>query len=363
MFNFGRIEHLCRKIGVNERDMEETLDDFDTNPDAVIREFTVWPADPAKKSRDVISAYGKFRKIQQRLYHRLFQPRFHANRWSHGSVKARSAVTNARAHIGNTFAYVTDVSGFFPTISCKRVNKFFVDQNCFYTVAGALTRLCTYDFHLALGLITSPILANELFKPIDRRIAHACRKMNLTYTRFVDDIAISGKYDLQTSGIHGVVTNIVERNGFKLAQEKTEWGRLDGDITITGIRTKKHHLDASKAYVAELERIIADHINLAEDNDFTGPLLTEGELFGKCYFVIGLNSGRRRSLLGKLKTIDWKTIYEHAGERGLVRRREKVQRRGEPRPSCIEQLVTPSRAKNSEVSTKTTNIDASVAPF
>lgn len=356
MFNFGRVAHLCRTIGVDERALMETLDDFDTNPDAVVHELTLWPADPAKRPRDVIAVRGQWRRIQYRLYHQLFQRRFDTSRWSHGGVTGRSPQTNARPHIGNTHAYVTDVSGFYPTISCNRVNRFFLSQACRYKVARVLTRLCTYDFHLALGLITSPILANELFRPIDECIAHACGRMKLTYTRYVDDITISGKYDLRASGIHGVVTDIVERNGFKLAEKKTDWGRLDRDITITGLRTKKHHLDVSKKYVTELERLIADHASLADNGEFTGPLLTEGELFGKSCFVFGVNRGRRRSILGKLKTIRWDAVIEHAVERELVRRRKQLQRRGEEQPDCIERLAAAE-------SMRTAKIDSSIIPF
>ena len=312
MFNLGRLAHLSQVIGVDERVIQEVLDDFDTNPDALVRELTLWPADPSKKPRNVIAVRGHWRMLQRRLYLKLFLPRIAPSAFSHGGVKGRSAATNARAHIGNPFAFLTDVSGFFPSISCHRVNQFFLHQACSYDVARILTRLCTYDFHLALGLVTSPILANELFKPIDRRIADACRKMRLTYSRFVDDITISGKFDLEQSGIRAVVRNIIERHGFKLAANKTGFGRLDQGVTITGVRLKKYHLNAPKKYVEELERLIADHTSLAQNGEFTGPLLLESELFGKGHFVCGMNPGRRRSILSKLKAIEWDNLMKNA---------------------------------------------------
>jgi RNA-directed DNA polymerase len=322
VFNIGKTAGLCRMIDVDERILMETLDDFDTNPDAIVRELTLWPADPTKKPRDIIAIRGQWRRIQRRLYSQLLLPRLIPSKVSHGGVKERDPTTNAKAHLGNQYAYVTDVSGFYPSISIRRVNSFFLDQRCSPKVASVLTRLCTYDYHLAIGLITSPILANEMFKSIDLHIARACRKMKLTYTRFVDDLTISGMYDLRKSGVHGVVEDIVARHGFKLAEAKTDWGKLDGDIAITGIRLKNRHLDASKQYVAELERTLADHASLAVDGEFNGPLLTEGEMFGKCHFVCRVNPGRRRSIFSKLKTIKWDALFRIAVDRELVRRRK-----------------------------------------
>jgi RNA-directed DNA polymerase len=340
VFDLGGLAHLSRVLCVEERLIKEVLDDFDTNPDSLVHELTLWPADPNKKPRDVIAVRGRWRMLQRRLYLKLFLPRMAASAFSHGGVRGRSPATNARAHRGNAYAFVTDVSGFFPSISCGRLNKFFLRQACSYEVARVLTRLCTYDFHLALGLVTSPILANGLFKPIDTCIANVCRKMKLTYTRFVDDITISGKFDLEPSGIRGVVENIVERHGFKLVADpkKTHCGSLDRDITITGVRLKKYHLDAPKKYVQELERLIADHASLAQGGEFTGPLLMESELFGKSHFVCALNPGRRRSILGKLKAIEWDKVMKNAEARSLVRRQNRLQPRGGERPDYLEEL-------------------------
>src|SRR5262249_20589174 len=152
----------------------------------------------------------------------LLLPKLHPTKCSHGGVRRRSPLTNARAHLGNTFAFVADISGFFPAISISRVYEMFCRHACRAEVARMLTRLCTFDYHLAIGLVTSPIIANEIFRPIDERIEHACRRMNLVYTRFMDDITISGKFELSDSGIHASVRNIIERHGFKLADEKTD---------------------------------------------------------------------------------------------------------------------------------------------
>jgi len=179
MLNLGRLKHLAGALGIEREKLLIMLDDFDRDPRSLVKELKVWPADRKKKSRDVINLRKPWRLLQERIYLKLLLPRLVATRHSHGGVKGRIAATNARAHIGNRFAFVTDVAGFYPSIRCRRVSRVFTDHGCGYDVARALTKLCTYNHHLALGLITSPILANEIFKEVDIDIARACQKMGL----------------------------------------------------------------------------------------------------------------------------------------------------------------------------------------
>jgi len=363
MFNLGRLENIAESLGLRPSFILGVLDDFETNPTNLVKELTLWRSDPTKKPRDVISLQTPLRLVQNRIYTKLLLPQFRPLRCSHGGVRRRSPTTNARMHVGNTFAYVTDICGFYPAISCSRVNQLFLRQACTYDVARILTRLCTYDFHLALGLITSPILANEIFKPIDRRLVDACRKMGLVYSRFVDDITISGKFDIEDSGVASLVRDVIEQHGFALAKDKTKCGRLKGDIIVTGVRINGDHLDASKEFVLELERLLSDHASLAQDGRFDGPLFLEGELFGKALYACNLNSGRRRSILGKLKTIDWSAIMRNAISRNLCRTRDRLAPRGEPRPASLEPLPGRAGAEAVRRYYETTPVDNSVPPW
>ena len=368
MLNLGRLKNLADGLGLSPDFISGVLDDFDSDPDSLVCELTLWPADSSKKLRDVIALRKRWRLIQKRIYLKLLLPRLKPSRYSHGGVRGRSPATNARVHIGNTFGFVADISGFFPSISCRRVNDFFLGQACSYGVAKILTRLCTYDFHLALGLMTSPIIANEIFRPIDARIAHACRKMDkrLAYSRFIDDITISGNFDSETSGIEEVVRSIINRHGFSLADSKTDCDEFAKNrISITGIRVKRGHLDPSGEYMKELDRLITDHANLSNNEEFIGPLLLRPELYGKVHYACAINPGRRSSLLGRLKEIDWTKLSAHAHERGLVKYRNRLARRGEPRPDCSEPLSVANTSNSHTVVSDLleTGEDPTIAPF
>ena len=124
-----------------------------------------------KRPRDVIAITGDWRRIQARLYRRIFSPRIDVSQISYGGVSGRGIKPNALAHSKNTFLYVADVSDFFRSISNDRIFRLFRKQlGCSPTVARLLTKLCTFDYHLALGLVTSPILSDEVLRPIDWRL-------------------------------------------------------------------------------------------------------------------------------------------------------------------------------------------------
>jgi hypothetical protein len=132
VLNLGRLEHLAAALGMTEPELRTLLDDFDENPGSLVRELTIWPRDPNKKPRDVISLRRPWRVVQQRIYAKLLLPNLKPTRFSHGGVKKRNAATNARAHIGNKFALVTDISNFFPSIKCGSVGRVFREQACEY---------------------------------------------------------------------------------------------------------------------------------------------------------------------------------------------------------------------------------------
>src|SRR5690606_23911950 len=143
---------------------------------------------------------GKLRTVQYRIYRRLFLPALKPSDQSHGGVPKRHIKTNAEPHLNSGLAFTTDISSFYPGIHHTRVYRLFSSTlGCCPDVAPVLTGLCTHRHHLAPGLPTSPILAAQLMRPVDGRISALCARLGLIYTRFVDDISISGNFDLGDS--------------------------------------------------------------------------------------------------------------------------------------------------------------------
>lgn len=300
--------------------------------------------DPEKaKIRMVISPQGPLRHVQSSLHRNVFRGRLRHSRFSYGGVPGRNARMNASRHIGSRFVYTTDLADYFPSIAWWRVESIFVrDLGCSAEVGKLLARLCTYDGHLAQGLITSPILADYAVRQVDARIAGLCRQHEMMFTRFVDDVSISGRFalDRDDSGLVALVRRIITEGGFEIAGHKEQSGRLDGlGITITGLQISKSKLDVQASYVERLIAHLDRHHAFSRGGDLAGPLFARGQLAGRIEYVCNVNPKWKRHLRPRLGAIDWPTLTSRATEAGMLVCRKRLVRR--PTAACEPVPATP----------------------
>jgi hypothetical protein len=324
---------LATKLGVTREQLERILE----NAEDYYEQLTLH--DPAKpdKPRNVVDVSGILRTLQSRFYRRLLLPRLPVSPFSHGGVCGRNIKTNFVPHANSAFVFKADISNFYPSIHRVRVYRLFVEQfRCVPNVARLCTKLCTYDNHLALGLVTSPILADQVLNPIDVRIDGACRKVGLVYTRFVDDITISGPYDLKKSGVPRLVGDILRENGFRIHPEKRQFGKLVDGMAVTGIRlNQRKHLDVQHEYADELERQLAAANSLERGERIERPYYTKAQISGRVHFVRWVNPDRGAKLLRQYRSIRWSAVEAAAKAQGLVVFKKQVTKRGQ-RPQPIK---------------------------
>lgn len=118
-----------------------------------------------------------------------------------GYVQNRNIATNARAHVGNDVLLKLDFRDFFPSISVQdwraraRSTKvaevldedlYIYDKLLFW---GQGTRLPKC---LSIGAPTSPTLSNIILFGVDEALNGYASDLHLVYTRYADDIAVSG---------------------------------------------------------------------------------------------------------------------------------------------------------------------------
>jgi hypothetical protein len=115
------------------------------------------------------------------------------------SSHRRNAVSNAQRHVGRSYLAKIDIADFFGSLRHEHVLKVFeenrlIDREC----ARLLALLCTIPderelrAYLPQGAPTSPMISNLSLQRFDEEMATACDDLGLTYTRYADDIAISG---------------------------------------------------------------------------------------------------------------------------------------------------------------------------
>ncbi len=323
MLQIRQTKHLLSALEV----AADKLTDILKSPEQFYEELLL--RDPAKpdKPRIVINVVGEMRALQSRLYRRILLPKLQPSVHSHGGIKGRSIKTNAEPHLGRGYVFKTDIKSFYPSVHRTRVYQLFLKRfECSPDVARFCTQICTYKHHLALGLITSPILADQVLSRVDRRIGGACENSGLVYTRFVDDITISGPFNLEKAGFAKLVERILREDGFTANPKKHLYGQMSDDLTVTSLRELRGHLDVRREYLIELNRQLEDAGRLSRNEGFDGPYFTRSQILGRVRFVSWVNPGRRRRLLKKYRSISWKAVEKYARRNKFVSLRTQLSR-------------------------------------
>lgn len=111
-----------------------------------------------------------------------------------GFVKGRNIKTNALFHVNNKYILTLDIRNFFPSISKQIIANALIEKIGIDSVsAGLISGLCTVNGYLPQGAPTSPVLSNIVMDHIDLQIIKYCNSKRVVYSRYADDLAISGK--------------------------------------------------------------------------------------------------------------------------------------------------------------------------
>lgn len=311
MLNLRTAEETASLLGCTEDLLWETT----RRVDALSVKLTITDLTrPDKKPREVYDPIGPLRALQKNA----FLPRLDRFSKSHGGVRGRSQLTCVTEHANQQFVCCADIQSFYPSIHFERIRGLFLRLGCSEEVALILTRLCTHHNRLEQGFITSPILADRLFRGADKAILHLCTKYGLRYTRYVDDITISGPFNLEKSGFPGLVGRILRGKGFKINADKDQFGSIPDGDHVLGLRLTRGRPDVSKAYYDETVRRLDDMAALGRGVQFTGPYFTRAELYGRIRYVCWVNRHRLATLMPLWRSLDWDRIQGEAGLRGIV---------------------------------------------
>jgi RNA-directed DNA polymerase len=301
MLRIQKIEHLARHLGTTSDRLVEVAE----NTSLYCQELElVLPARPDKRPRTVLNVRGDLRRLQANLLKNVLRPKYEPSEFSHGGVRGRNIKTNVCVHEKSVFVFTTDIANFYPSISHKRVNNLFLRGfGCSPAVARVCTQLCTYRYHLALGLITSPVLADCILKPVDTRIANMCRQGEIIYTRFVDDIILSGKYPIKSGSYPALVAEILRSHGFKVNPDKHKKGlegagRFDEGKCVTKLEIRRGRIRVRQEYIDEVTEQLADGARLAAGHEVQGRcyMLPE-QIRGRIHYIAWINKGQAAPLL------------------------------------------------------------------
>lgn len=172
----------------------------------------------------------------------------------HGLSKVRDLKANVTLHkncVGK-FLLNLDIENFFPSISQKKVLSVFKKIGFSLENAAILTKLCTIDKSLPQGAPTSPYLASLACQDMDKKIYNYCRRRGLVYSRYFDDISISGE---KISGSQIMdIKRLIKASGLKCNNQKTHlFTPADDTKIINGVLLKSNQLTVPDEYKRDIE--------------------------------------------------------------------------------------------------------------
>lgn len=214
------------------------------------REFTIRTG---KKERRIDAPRVGLKVIQSWLGHHLSRSIDLAD-CVHGFVPERSTVTAAKCHLSHEWVVSLDIKDFFPSVSTAEVVKVLDELG--YTSFGTdiVAKLTTINGSLPQGSPASPVLANLSFKDTDERLAAIAISNTASYTRYADDLIISGNSG-NPENIERLMRAAVQETGWQIAEDKVEVQIAPKPRRVHGILVHGNTLRLPKKYRNRLRQI------------------------------------------------------------------------------------------------------------
>lgn len=212
----------------------------------------------------------------------------------YGLSKDKSILNNAKFHQKNAGAQllILDIENFFPSIPKKNINRIFSKMGFNKENSSILTKLCSIDKSLPQGAPTSPYIASMVCLKMDKEIFNYCKRREFVYTRYFDDISISGKNILDKHIKQ--IEKIIYKHGFNCNQRKKEFFDFNTDKIINSIFISKSLLSVTETYKKEIEDIYQKVL--------TDDTIKNRRVFaGKFGFYLHINKKEANTFLEKLK--------------------------------------------------------------
>ncbi|WP_439028766.1 reverse transcriptase family protein [Gordonia terrae] len=289
-----------------------------------LRHYRTWQRPKRDGVRLLEAPKPRMRETQRRLLRRLVE-KIPAHRAARGFVPGSSAAAFAWPHTDRPVVLRVDLRHCFESITVARVRAVFRDAGYPAHIARILAELCTTttpvdelggigighaallrERHLPQGAPTSPHLANLVLRPLDRRIDGYARRHGLRYTRYGDDLALSGD-SMDADRALWTVLRIVEAENFTVHDDKVrimrrhQQQRLAGLVVNDRPQVARSDYDNLRALLHNARRHGAASQNHDDHPDF------RAHVYGLIAWVGATREERRRRLLTMADAVDWDT--------------------------------------------------------
>ncbi|AIF42417.1 reverse transcriptase family protein [Virgibacillus sp. SK37] len=200
----------------------------------------------------------------------------------YGFVSGQSYSDYLKPHVRRKYYLRLDIKNFFENITNDTLESVFsyyfrLNDNKNNEELLLLIDLITLDGKLPQGAITSPTISNIVFRQLDIRINKYCKKFNINYSRYADDLLFStdNKF-LHNDFFIKKIKYILSTRGFELNKHKIRYDQdsisLNGFVIEDNIRISRSKLKglSSTLFIIDKHRSNFDITKLLSDINNSG---------------------------------------------------------------------------------------------
>lgn len=241
--------------------------------------------------RTIRPPHPELKQIQRRIKDRVLAP-VGLPAAAHGGVSGKSPGSNAATHLRQRCVVNLDVRSFFDSVHHSVVYQMLRKEMGYgRDVSRLITLLTTTKGSLPQGAPTSTAIANlVLAEAVDVPVARSAVSIEAKYTRYVDDIALSG---VDPRPLISKVGKSLSRRGLKMHRNsKLKISPSHAAQEVTGLNVNSGRLSVPKSYRDKVRAAI-HALGTADDKRLPRSVTS---VRGKIDHVRQYNSGSARRL-------------------------------------------------------------------
>ncbi|PYE14631.1 RNA-directed DNA polymerase [Williamsia limnetica] len=289
--------------------------------DGPLQHYRYWQVPKRDGVRMIEAPKPHLREIQRRLLSTIVD-HIPPHRAAQGFVPGTSTSSFAWPHTDRPVVVRIDLRDCFSSIGIARVRAIFAAVG-YQRTARVLAELCTTTTpithlrdvhhrqaallrqrHLPQGAPTSPALANLVMRAMDRRIWGYARRNSLHYSRYGDDLGISGD-NMNPEAVLWVVQRIIADEGFTVHPDKTKIMRAHQRQQLAGLVVNDQPSIARRDY-DNLRALLHNAIRTgAQAQNRSAHPNFRAHVRGKIAWIGATSTQRRNILLALAEQVDW----------------------------------------------------------
>jgi RNA-directed DNA polymerase len=292
--------HLAFVSGVDP----QVLGSIRNQPQTFYRNFLIRKRNGG--SREISAPTPQLRAVQDWM-HINITPHLRVHAAAHGFVTGRSIVTNASLHCEQPILLKLDIKNFFGSVGRSPVYRAFRRLGYRREMADLMTSVVTLGGSLPQGAPTSPALANNAAYGLDVRISAFAERRGIIYSRYADDLTLSGA-GVADRSVRRTVERIMRDEGFLPNEAKRRFVRPNERQSVTGIV-----VNSGLAWPRQRRRWLRQELHYLEQFGVASHLTKKGSMragyrdfiYGHVYALNMLHPDEAATYLAVLDRLDW----------------------------------------------------------